>query len=157
FLVRLLEGDLVLDERRVALAVVPFVGPAIQEVDPSPIELTAGQSLTVTLLVDPLGSRDPWAARVEDLPAGVTPRARRAGAAAATQTVSVELTAGADAPAVEGRIVTVVLLADGLRSDHRPVSLSVVRPAAAVDLSLPEVTRLRAGGKAALRVRLTRH
>jgi hypothetical protein len=152
------EGEELHELRNVPLLVTTSRDPLIKEVQPTPIELIPGTPQLIRILVDGQGNTDPWAVRVEDLPPGVVQTKKTLVSRKKPQGVAIELLASASASNIEGKIVSIVLLGDGHPCDRLPVSLSVLKRKreVAIDVILPEETRLQPGKKTTLAVRLTR-
>jgi hypothetical protein len=153
--VGLFQGGEKLDERAVELRVKAFIRPQLESVEP--ILLEAGRSCLVLGKVEANGNTDPWTLTVEGLPPGVSQRPPRG--AVPPGLAAVELVAAANARPKEGRIVSVWLLAGGVRANSVLASLSIEKGdrEVAIGLELPADIRLRAGGKTSVRVTLLRN
>jgi hypothetical protein len=154
-IVRLNQGDEQLDEQQIHLTVKPFIRPELDVIPPLTIE--AGESQRLEVCVKSNGNDDPWKLDLRGLPEGVTFRAPPGSAPNGMVAVLVE--AGSAAPAKNGAIIEVVLLADGVLADSRLVSLSVepIPRNVKIDLVVSKDIQLPLGGTTTLSVEMIRH
>lgn len=140
----------------VRVVVLPPIRPRLLSVTPT-IRLVVGRRSSISATVDTRGSIEPLSLRVEDLPSGVSQQ-RPPGMMPPGQ-LSLDLVTADDARAVATRNVRVVLLAGTREVDHveRPLSVVRAKTDVVIDLDVADEARIRAGSRASLTVKLTRH